>query len=92
MNELPPDWIGIAAVISAVAALVTAVAVFFNSRRVKAIDHAVNGKPPGATTLVAQVQDLHDEKFIIEDAAVIPLLRRLVEEVNALKPKERKNT
>lgn len=43
---------------------------------VKEVDRAVNGKPPGGTTLVSQVQDMTDAAGKSEDA-VLPLLRRI---------------
>jgi len=50
------------------------------------VDAAVNGKPPGATTMVSQVQDLHDETFPRVDEngdALLPLVRRLVVQMEA---------
>ncbi len=43
------------------------------------IDHAVNGKGPDATTMVSQVQEMHDKDFpiVTDDDAVLPLLRRV---------------
>ncbi len=77
--------LGIAAIIAALAAAVTALA---NTRRLKRvhdtvnqIDGAVNGKPPGEVTLQRQVQDLHDQipqqRPDIDDVGVLPLLREV---------------
>ena len=53
------------------------------------IDNAVNGKPPGATTMVAQVQELHDDKFPPPNGdALLPLLRKVAADVAALKRSE----
>lgn len=54
---------------------------------VREIDRAVNGKPPGATTMVSQVQDLHDEQFPAPQtngAAILPTLARMEEQLATL--------
>lgn len=93
----PPDYGGIAAVITAVGVLVAALAAAYvsvlNTRRIKAtevmvkqIDNAVNGKPPGASTMVSQVQDLHNQlPQPVTDLAVLPLLRKVAEDLEAIK-------
>lgn len=54
------------------------------------VDRAVNGKPMGEETMVAQVQDLHDREPAQEDAdAVLPLLRQLASDVAALKAQDK---
>ena len=49
---------------------------------VQQVDAAVNGKPPGATTMVQQVQDLTNQAFpqpeFTNGDALLPLVRRLV--------------
>jgi hypothetical protein len=60
-----------AAIITAVSALIAVIGnIYLQTRHIKPIaqavrqiDSAVNGKPPGATTLVSQVQDLTDQAF-----------------------------
>lgn len=85
------DWSGVAL---AIAALGTAIAVVINAFKtgkiVKAtqgkvleIDHAVNGKQPGAQSMVSQVDDLHKEIPIplipeaVNGAALLPLVKEL---------------
>ena len=83
MADLP----GIASVITAAAVLVTAIGTLPIVRRthemVKQVDAAVNGKPPGSTTMVSQVQDMHDKTFPepqpINGAAILPTLKRMEE-------------
>lgn len=44
------------------------------------VDAAVNGKPPGETTMVSQVQDIHDKQFplpVENGDAVLPRLQRI---------------
>lgn len=75
------DWAGVAQLVTSLALLVGAIGGFRVARRVKQIDAAVNGKPPGETTMVKQVQDLTDKAFPPDPGngdAVLPLLRRLV--------------
>ena len=58
--------------------------------KVTQIDTAVNGKAPGETTMVSQVQDLHDNQFPAptntnsNSDALLPLLRKVADKVNAL--------
>lgn len=82
---------GLAAVLTAAAGLVAAVTALVSVLRngktardthgmVKQIDSAVNGKPPGGTTMVSQVQEMHDQAFpapVENGDAVLPTLRRL---------------
>lgn len=82
------DWTGIVAVLGAIAIIIQnwRIHVVTKDTNVKAkeIDRAVNGKAAGATTMVSQVQDMHDDTFPlaltadeIDSAAVLPLLRRI---------------
>jgi hypothetical protein len=54
---------------------------------VKQVDAAVNGKPPGETTMVQQVQNLTDQAFPkvlpVDQDALLPLMRRLVEQMDS---------
>jgi len=51
---------------------------------VKQIDAAVNGKPPGATTMVSQVQDMHDRLPPVTNGdAVLPMLRTILAKMEA---------
>lgn len=83
------DLVGIAAVISALAAAWVSVRTLRvaknTAEKIGQIDRAVNGQPPGTKTMVRQVQDLHDQIVPIplkpeelQEAAMLPLLRRLV--------------
>jgi len=96
--------LGLAAVIAALSAAYVSVT---NTHRLKQvhriawqIDRAVNGKPPGASPMVSQVQRLYDqipkpiEKEEVNGAAMLPLLRdvaitlqRLASDVSDLKGK-----
>ena len=57
------------------------------------VDRAVNGKPPGASTMVAQVQHLHDQQFppldMDDDEAILPLLRKIDARLAILDDQER---
>lgn len=66
--------VGVATLIASVAALRKASVV---ESKVDQVGHAVNGKPPGATTLVSQVQDLTNKAFPPQEDAILPLLRRI---------------
>jgi hypothetical protein len=55
------DLTGIAAVITAVTGPIALVLIAYLNRKVTHIDHAVNGKAPGAQSMVSQVADIHDE-------------------------------
>ena len=83
------DYLGISALIGAVAVLVTAFSGLIvgvrNTRRIAAthtmvaqIDAAVNGKPVGVATISEQVRDA---------VAVLPLLVKVSEDVAAIKAK-----
>ena len=93
------NYTGIAAVITAAGVFIAACAAAYVTVRtsrtvkethamVKQVDAAVNGKPPGATTMVAQIQQLHDDKFPPpeETDALLPLLRKVAADVASLKP------
>jgi len=60
---------------------------------VRQVDRAVNGKPPGASTMVAQVQHLHDQQFppldMDDDEAILPLLRKIDARLAILDDQER---
>jgi hypothetical protein len=75
------DYAGVGQLCVGLATLVAAVAALRKSRTVETkvdlVSHAVNGKPPGATTLVSQVQDLTNKAFPPEEDAILPLLRRI---------------
>lgn len=90
------DLGGIAAVITAIGVLVAALgSTYINIKStktikathgmVKEIDTAVNGRKPGQTTMVSQVQDLHDDRLPVEHDAILPMLRRLIIEMEAMK-------
>ena len=75
---------GVALILMRITALIREVRL--TAEKVDQIDHAVNGKPPGATTMVSQVQQLHDDKFPSPNGdAVLPLLRQVAADVAALK-------
>jgi hypothetical protein len=87
------DLGGIASIITALAVLTST---FFTLRRVNAthtkveqIDQAVNGKGPGESTMVSQVQELHDKSFpppVDQGDAVLPLLRKVYAELTRDQP------
>ncbi len=93
------DLAGIAAVVTATAVLIAAGASAYvtvkSTRTIKQtnamvhqIDAAVNGKPPGSTTMVDQVQALTNQAFPKEEVngdAMLPLLRKLANDVDELK-------
>ncbi len=81
---------GVAAIILAVSALITSLGTYRTVKTTHAlmgqVDRAVNGKPPGATTMVQQVQDLTDQAFpppVENGDAVLPILRRIEELLHA---------
>lgn len=58
--------------------------------KVTQIDAAVNGKPPGETTMVSQVQDLHDQipapvPPVEDQDAVLPLLKKVLAELEEIR-------
>lgn len=57
---------GIAALLVGIAALlgslVSGYVAIVNTRRIRDIDHAVNGRPKGAVTMQRQVADLHEDR------------------------------
>jgi hypothetical protein len=82
------DYFGGAALLGALGVFITALATAYVTIRaarlgrtthemVRQIDHAVNGKPPGSTTMVQQVQGLTDKAFPPDEDAILPLLRRI---------------
>lgn len=79
--------VGIAAIIGSMASFYMAVK---NTKRIQDIDHAVNGKPPGATPMQKQVADLHSDRPAptpipaeIENTAIRDMLRELVADMYA---------
>ncbi len=83
----------VAALITAVGVLIAAMAGAYatvkSTRTIRAthtmvqqVDAAVNGKAPGESTMVSQVQDLHDA--IPPEEAVLPTLRRIEARLEAL--------
>jgi hypothetical protein len=65
----------LAAVLGGIALIITAYTGLIVARRVKAIDHAVNGKPVGAQTMQSQVGEIHRRG---DTDAVLPLLRQIL--------------
>ena len=56
---------------------------------VQQIDRAVNGKPPGETTLVKQVQDMTDAaKEGARDEGIVAALARIEKRLNSKSPEE----
>ena len=53
------DLAGIGAIISAFTGPAALIYIAVLSRKVTHIDHAVNGKEPGAQSMVSQVADIH---------------------------------
>lgn len=53
------DLFGVAAIITALGTPVALVLIAKLNRKVTHIDHAVNGKAPGAQSMVSQVADIH---------------------------------
>lgn len=79
------DLAGVALLITAIAALITAISTARRAatvgsqvlEKVVQIDHAVNGKEPGDETMGDQVQTA---------TAVLPLVRQIAVDVKDLKP------
>lgn len=74
--------VGFAAVIGSLASAYMAVK---NTKKIRDIDRAVNGKPPGAQTLQNQVADLHSDRppppplpEELSDVAIKEMLQLLV--------------
>ena len=90
------DFAGIASLVTAVAVLVAVVGNIFLTRRqlnkhgitLGDIDHAVNGKPPGETTLVSQIQDITDQNLALDDVGIVPLIRLIATEIAKQKGEE----
>ncbi len=87
------DLTGLGAILVGVAAVIGSVASFWmaikNTKRIMDIDHAVNGKPPGAMPMQKQVADLHSDRpppakypQELENAAVRDMLRELVADLH----------
>lgn len=60
------DLLGVAAVITAISTPLALVFIAILNRKVTHIDHAVNGKAPGAQSMVSQVADIHE--VVLPDA------------------------
>lgn len=73
------DYTGIGTALIGLATLVTAINAL---RKVKQIDHAVNGKAAGAQSMQSQVSDLHDQLPtpvpVLPEESVRDLLRRIL--------------
>ena len=61
------DLTGIAAIITAITGPIALVLVAHLNRKVTHIDHAVNGKEPGAQSMVSQVADIHEATTDIQE-------------------------
>lgn len=83
------DLSGLGAVLVGLAAVIGALASGYmtikNTKKIRDIDHAVNGKPPGAVTMQRQVADLHSDRpppphlpEDLNDAAIRQMLKMLV--------------
>lgn len=83
------DLSGLGAVLVGLAAVIGALASGYmtikNTKKIRDIDHAVNGKPPGAVTMQRQVADLHSDRpahipdeLNLNDAAIKQMLQMLV--------------
>lgn len=83
------DLTGIGAILVGIAAVIGSTASFWmaikNTKKIRDIDHAVNGKPPGAQSIQSQVTDLHSDRPEppkvdpeLNDAAIRDMLRELV--------------
>jgi hypothetical protein len=59
MDAETMDLIGIAAIITSITTPIVLIYLAFLGRKVTHIDHAVNGKEPGAQSMVSQVDDIH---------------------------------
>ncbi len=87
------DLTGLGAILVGLAAVIGSLASFWmaikNTKKIRDIDHAVNGKPPGAMPMQKQVADLHSDRPIppryppeLENAAVRDMLRELVADLH----------
>lgn len=87
------DLTGLGAILVGVAAVIGSLASFWmavkNTKRIEAIDHAVNGRPPGSVPMQSQVADLHSDRpkqpsypAELENAAIRDMLRELVADMH----------
>lgn len=83
------DLTGLGAVLVGVAAVIGSLASGYmsikNTKKIRDIDHAVNGKPEGAQSLQSQVADIHSDRPAppplppeMNDAAIKQMLQFLV--------------
>ncbi len=83
------DFTGVGAILVGIAAVIGSLASFWmaikNTKKIRDIDHAVNGKPPGAQSIQSQVTDLHSDRpkppklpEEMNDAAIKQMLQLLV--------------
>lgn len=82
--------VGAAAVIGS---LVSGYVAIVNTRRIRDIDHAVNGRPLGAITMQKQVADLHDDRPFppregVDGAAIREMVAMLVADMYERREKE----
>jgi len=96
------DWTGLATFVTALGVLVAAWRGSRTLKRVEGItsdtntiasqvNHAVNGKPAGESSISTQVQDMHDQAFPgsaapVGEDAVLPILRELRDTLATLAP------
>lgn len=87
------DLTGLGAILVGVAAVIGSLASFWmaikNTKKIRDIDHAVNGKPAGAQSLQSQVSDLHSDRPPppqlppeLKDAAIRDMLMELVADMH----------
>lgn len=87
------DLTGWGAVLVGAAAVIGALASFYmsikNTKKIRDIDHAVNGRPKGAQTMQSQVADIHSDRpeppalpEEFNDAAIRDMLKLLVADMH----------
>lgn len=88
---------GIAALLAGIAAiigsLVSGYVAIANTKRIRDIDHAVNGRPKGSVTMQHQVAELHAERPFppregIDGTAIRQMVALLVEDMYERREKE----
>lgn len=92
LTGLGASLVGLAAVIGALASFYMTIK---NTKKIRDIDHAVNGKPTGAQSMQSQVSDLHSDRPApphipeeINGAALLPLVRLLVADMHQRRQEE----